>query len=184
MLKYDTVDNLVEKYQKSVAGFVRKRVGDEGIVEELTQDILYAAYKAWPSFSGKSSEFSFICGIAKHKITDYYRKKRIKAILFSVNPKFEDIASQALGPERDVLKEELKMEIKKTLKELRADYGEILRLKYIDEWKSSQIAQSLKTSVKAVESKLIRARRQFQSLWEYDRKKSKEIIQVGDSARR
>lgn len=184
MLKYDTVDNLVEKYQKSVAGFVRKKVDDEGVVEELTQDILYAAYKAWPSFSGKSSEFSFICGIANHKITDYYRKKKLKTILFSVNPKFEEIAEEAFTPERDALKEELKAEIKSTINELRADYGKILRLKYIDEWKSSQIAWLLKTSVKAVESKLIRARRQFQSLWEYDRKKSKEVVQVGNPSKR
>lgn len=177
MLHYITVEDLVKKYQRSVAGFVRKKVDDEGVVEELTQDILWAAYKAWPSFSGKSSEFSFICGIAKHKITDYYRKKKLKTILFSVSPEFEEIADQAIGPERDVLKEELKAEIKKTFGELREDYEKILRLKYVDDWKSSRIAKLMKLSLKAVESRLIRARRQFQSLWEYDRKTNKEIIQ-------
>ncbi len=177
MLHYITVEDLVKKYQKSVAGFVRKRIDDEGVVEELTQDILWAAGRAWPSFSGKSSEFSFICGIAKHKIADYYRKKKLKTILFSVNPKFEEIADQAIGPERDALKEELKAEIKKTLSELRADYEKILRLKYVDGWKSSQIAKLMKLSLKAVESRLVRARKKFQSLWVYDKKTNKEFVQ-------
>lgn len=169
---------LVEKYQKSIAGFVRQKISDEDVVEELTQDILLAAYNAMPNFNGKCSEFSFICGIAKHKITDYYRKKKLKTILFSVNPKFEELAEDALTPERDVLKEELKTEIVKTIKELRADYAKILRLKYVEDWKSSQIAAVMKLSIKAVESRLIRAKKQFQYLWNYDKKTNKEIVPI------
>jgi RNA polymerase sigma-70 factor (ECF subfamily) len=178
------MEELVKKYQKSIAGFVRQKIGDEDVVEELTQDILMAAYKAMPNFNGKCSEFSFICGIAKHKITDYYRKKKLKTILFSVNSEFEEIAQEALTPERDVLKEELKNEIWKTIKELRADYGKILRLKYVEDLRSKQIAKVMKLSVKAVESRIIRARKEFQSLWEYDKEKSKEVVQVDDADKR
>lgn len=178
------MEELVEKYQKSIAGFVRQKIGDEDVVEELTQDILLAAYNAMPNFNGKCSEFSFICGIAKHKITDYYRKKKLKTILFSVSPEFEEIAEDALTPERDVLKEELKKEIYKTIKELRADYGKILRLKYVEDLRSSQIAKKMKLSLKAVESRLIRARKQFQNLWVYDKKKNKEFIQIDKSNKR
>jgi len=177
------VEELINKYQKSIAAFVRKKIGDEDVVEELTQDILMAAYQALPNFNQKSSEFSFICGIAKHKITDYYRKKKLKTVLFSVNPIFEEIAEDALTPERDVLKNELKEEIKKTMTELREDYEKILRLKYVDNWKSSQIAELMKVSVKAVESRLIRARKKFQSLWSYDKEKSKEFVQTRQSNR-
>jgi RNA polymerase sigma-70 factor (ECF subfamily) len=171
------MEELVFKYQKSLMAFVRRKIGDEDVVEELTQDILMAAYQALPAFNKKSSEFSFICGIAKHKITDYYRKKKLKTVLFSVNPVIEEMAEDALTPERDVLKNELKKEIKKTMTELKEDYEKILRLKYIDNWKSSQIAQLMKISVKAVESRLIRARKKFQSLWTYDKEKSKEFVQ-------
>jgi RNA polymerase sigma-70 factor (ECF subfamily) len=178
------MEELINKYQRSITGFVRQKISDEGVVEELTQDILLAAFNAMPNFNGKCSEFSFICGIAKHKITDYYRKKKLKTILFSVNPKFEEIAQDALTPERDVLKEELKKEIYKTMKELRADYGKILRLKYVEDWKSSQIAVVMKLSIKAVESRLIRAKKQFQNLWVYDKKKSKEVVQVNSPNKR
>jgi DNA-directed RNA polymerase specialized sigma24 family protein len=70
------------------------------------------------------------------------------------------------------------------LKELRADYKKIIRLKYIEGFRSSQIAKMTKLSVKAVESRLIRARKQFQGLWEYDKKTSKEIVQVDSPNKR
>jgi RNA polymerase sigma-70 factor (ECF subfamily) len=177
------MEELVNKYQKSLAAFIRKKIGDEDVAEELTQDILMAAYQALPTFNGKSSEFSFICGIAKHKITDYYRKKKLKTILFSTNPVFEEIADQALTPERDVLKNELKEEIKKTFGEIKAGYKNLLRLKYIEGLKTIKIDEMLKISTKAVESRLHRAKKEFQNAWSYDRKKAKEYLEVKSTDR-
>jgi RNA polymerase sigma factor (sigma-70 family) len=170
------MQDFYQKYYNSVRGFVNKRIDDEGVAEEITNDILMAAYESLPNFNQKCSEFSFICSIAKHKIIDYYRKKKIKTVLFSTNPIFEEIADKALNPERDVLKNELKKEIEETLGELKEGYGKLLRLKYIEGWKIGAIATMSKLSVKAVESRLIRAKKQFQLRWSYDRKKAKEFI--------
>ncbi len=168
----------LEKYRQSVEGFVRRKIEDEGVVKELTNDILMAAYWARGKFRGEAAEFSWICGIAKHKIVDYFRKKRIKTILFSVNPKFEEIADSALGPERDVLKEELKKEIRKTFRELSAGYSKILRLKYVQGYKTKTIARKFKTTVKAIESRLRRAKIQFRNIWDYDKKTVGENIET------
>jgi RNA polymerase sigma factor (sigma-70 family) len=169
---YVQMRDFYEKYYYGVKGFVSKKIDDEGVVEELTNDILWAAFESLPTFNHKCSEFSFICSIAKHKIIDYYRKKKIKTILFSTNPLFEEIADKALTPERDVLKNELKEEIGETLAELREGYQKILRLKYVEGLKITKIAELTNLSVKAVESRLIRAKKQFQLLWSYDRKKN------------
>jgi RNA polymerase sigma-70 factor (ECF subfamily) len=166
------VDIFYNKYYQSVRGFVAKRIDDEGLAEELTNDILMAAIKSLPNYDNKCSEFSWICSIAKHKIIDYYRKKKIKTVLFSVSEVFEDVADKALSPERESIEAELKGEIKKTLRELKAGYGSLLRLKYVDGMKIRQIAGILKLSVKAVESRLIRAKKQFRLAWNYDQKKS------------
>ena len=95
----------------------------------------------------------------------------------------EEIADKAIGPERDVLKNELKDEIEKTLNDLREGYGKILRLKYVDGLRIDKIAQLTKLSIKAVESRLIRAKKQFQASWNYDRKKAKELIKIRDTDR-
>ncbi len=167
------MNNFYKKYYKSIRGFVLKRIDDEGLAEELTNDILLAGFKSLPTFSGKGSEFSWLCGIAKHKIVDYYRKKRLKTILFSSNPLFEEIADGALSPERDYLKNELKKEIDEALGDLSEGYRKILRLKYIDGLKIKDISKLLKLSAKAVESKLIRAKKSFRLVWNYNDKKNK-----------
>lgn len=164
------MQDFYNKYYLSVRGFVKKRIDDEGLVDEMTNDIILAAYNSLPSFNHQCSEFSFICSIAKHRVIDYYRKKKLKTVLFSTNPQFEEIADKALSPERDVLKNELKEEIGKTLEELSEGYRKIIRLKYISGWKVVEIAKKLKISVKAVESRLIRAKEAFRQQWNYDKK--------------
>lgn len=163
--------DLYNQYQKSVRAFIGRKIDDEGVVEELTNDTLLAVIQSYPTFNGRSSEFSWICSIAKHKVIDYYRKKKIKTVLFSVSPMFEEIADGALNPERDVLKNELKEEIKRTFEELEEGYQRLLRLKYVDGRRVSEIAEIFKLSIKAVESRLIRAKRKFREAWIYDRGK-------------
>ncbi len=171
------MQDFYDKYHLGVRGFIAKKIDDVELVEEMTNDVLLAAFNSLPSFNHKCSEFSFVCSIAKHKIVDYYRKKKIKTVLFSASPIFEEIADQAIGPERDALKNELIKEIEMTLRDLKAGYGKLLRLKYIDGWRISKIAEITNQSIKAVESKLIRAKKQFQSKWNYDRKKNKELVE-------
>ena len=150
--------------------FIRQKIDDEGVVEEITNDVMLAAMNSWKNFRGECAEFSWICSIANHKIIDYYRKKKIKTILFSVSPVFEEIADKALTPERDVLKNELKEEIKKTLADLKTGYKNLLRLKYIEGKKVVEIAKETNLTIKAVESRLIRAKKQFREAWVYDNK--------------
>lgn len=175
--------DLYRKYHYGVRSFVKRKIEDEDVVDEITNDVFMAGISGWENFDHKCSEFSYLCAIAKHKIIDYYRKKKLKTILFSANPLFEEIADQALSPERDVLKSELTHEIEKTLTDLKEGYGKLLRLKYIDGWKIQKIAEFTKLSIKAVESRLVRARRSFQQSWEYDSKKTKEIIMADSTDR-
>jgi RNA polymerase sigma-70 factor (ECF subfamily) len=164
------MQDFYQKYYYSVRGFIARKIDDEGLIDELTNDVLLAAHNSMPNFNHQCSEFSFICSIAKHRVIDYYRKKKLKTVLFSANPEFEEIADKAIGPERDALKNELKAEIKSTFHELSEGYRKILRLKYVSGLRVVRIAQLLKISVKAVESRLIRAKKEFRNKWNYDKK--------------
>ncbi len=166
------MEDFYKKYYLGVRKFVSRKIDDEGVVDELTNDTMMAAITCRENFNSKCSEFSWVCSIAKHKIIDYYRKKKLKTILFSISDEFEEIADKALTPERDVLKNELKEEIKKTMMELGKGYKDILRLKYIEGMKINEIAKNLRLTVKAVESKLIRAKKKFREAWVYDQKKN------------
>jgi RNA polymerase sigma-70 factor, ECF subfamily len=160
------------KYYSSLKGFISRKIDDEDVIEEIADDVMVAANLSKDNFNGKCSEFTWLCSIAKHKIVDYFRKKRIKTVLFSVSPVFEEIADKALGPERDALKNELKEEIFKTFKEIGKGYKKVLQLKYLQGWKVKKIAENLEVSEKAIESKLVRARKKFKEVWVYDQKKN------------
>jgi RNA polymerase sigma-70 factor (ECF subfamily) len=166
------MEDCYKKYYFGLKKFISQKIDDEGVVEEIINDVMLAVINSEKNYLQKCSEFSWVCSIAKHKIIDYYRKKKIKTILFSVSPIFEEIADKALTPERDVLKNELKDEIKKTLSELKAGYKNLLRLKYIEGKKVTEIAKETKLTVKAVESRLIRAKKQFREVWIYDKKEN------------
>lgn len=163
---------IFSQYYPKIKSFVRKRIDDESVVEEISNDVMMVALNTTTSFKNKSSFFSWLCGVAKHKIVDYYRKKKIKTILFSISPIFEEIADEALSPEKDCLKNELKKEIYKTFSEIKKDYVKILRLKYIEGLRIKKIAKIMKTTVKAVESKLMRAKMSFKENWNYDKKEN------------
>ncbi len=63
----------VEKYGDLLFGFAATRVRDPSIAKDLVQETFLAAIKARESFGGRSSERSWLFGILRNKLVDYYR---------------------------------------------------------------------------------------------------------------
>ena len=166
------METIFNQYYPKIKSFIRKKINDELIVEEISNDVMMVALNSTYKFQKKSLFFSWLCGIAKHKVIDYYRKKKIKTVLFSISPYFEEIEDKALGPEKDCLKNELKKEIYQTFLEIKKDYCKILRLKYIEGLSIKKIAQIMKTTVRGIDAKLMRAKFSFKKNWNYDKKKN------------
>lgn len=150
------------EYRQRLMKLVARKVGDWQDVEEIVQDSLISALDSLAGFKGEASLFTWLGGIARHEIADFYRRKKIKQIVFSKLPFLEKLVSEALGPELAYQELETKRKILKTLKNLSEGYREILRLKYIDDLSMRQIARKLDITIKAVESRLSRARLAFQ----------------------
>ena len=172
-----------ELFDKKTLGGVRQfiayRVADENEAEEIFQDTLISACEALPNFWGRSSFFSWLCGIAKHEISDFYRKKKIKTILFSHLPFLEKLANQALGPEEEAIEGELKRQVKRVLRNMSEGYRQVLRLKYMDGLPVGQIAGRLGLTLKATESRLSRARLSFREAWAQDDQRQPRKIKKG-----
>ena len=145
--------------------FVATKVNDRADVEDIVQETLISIYDSLVLFKGKSSFFTWACAIAKHEIADFYRRKKIKQIVFSRLPFLQGLVSEALGPELAYQELEAKTKIVNTLKRLSEGYARILRLKYVEGLSMRQIANQLNLTVKAVESKLTRARLAFQKVY-------------------
>lgn len=152
-------------YKERVLNFILQRVGRLEDAEEILQETFVSVFEALPFYSGKSSLLTWIGGIAKHEIADFYRKRKIKTLVFSLFPGLEGFVSEALDPESVFEREEVRVRVKKVLRILSEGYAQVLRLKYIEGFSVRQIAEKLGETEKAIESRLTRARKAFVKLY-------------------
>lgn len=69
-------ENWLNDYGDRLYRFALVRVRSEAAAEDLVQDTFLAGIQAFDKFSGKSSVSTWLTGILKHKIIDYFRKNR------------------------------------------------------------------------------------------------------------
>lgn len=67
-------EHWVELYGDYLFGYALARLRDAARAEDAVQETFLAALKGGQSFAGRSAEKSWLIGILKNKIADYYRK--------------------------------------------------------------------------------------------------------------
>lgn len=162
-----------KQYFPKISNYIFGKIDNPLDAQEVVQDVFIAAIDCLPTFNFQSSVSTWIYAITKHEIADYYRKKKIKTVLFSHLPILETLATSALGPEEEMIEQEIKTQIRVVLAYLSEGYQRILRLKYIQGHSVAQIAVILRISPKATESKLSRARLAFREVWTTESEKVK-----------
>jgi RNA polymerase sigma-70 factor, ECF subfamily len=139
--------------------------------EEIWQETWLAALHSLAGFKGESRLFSWLCGIARHKMADYFRRRNRQPILL-----FADVEPQALSallaheplPEEAALRKAVSIRLVEVLGELPAEYRLALTARYGDERSTGEVAEVLGKSYKATESLLSRARVAFRRLIEQE----------------
>lgn len=153
-------------YRRRIWAFVQSRVQTNEDAEEIVQDVFLSALDSLALYSGRSKLFSWLCGIAVHEISDYYRKKQIKTLVLSNFPILESVLSDSNSVEERYADEEIRLQIELVLGRLLPRYAQLLRMKYLEGWPVSEIAVELDESLKAVETALFRARKAFAIEWQ------------------
>jgi RNA polymerase sigma-70 factor (ECF subfamily) len=154
----------VEAYADSVYAYVTHRLypnADEA--DDLVQEVFLAALQSIASYTGKAPLKSWLLGIARHKVDDYYRCKLRDARLDAID---------SVDVERDVdlaelsEKGDLQRRALETLGRMREDYSLLLRWRYWDLKSAAEMATLTGRTEKSIERALARARAQFRKLWE------------------
>lgn len=148
-------------YKDKLFGFVLLKIADQKDAEEVFSDIFISALGSLRDFTFSCSLSTYLYGIAKHKIIDYYRKQKVHDVLFSRIGNATLLVSQLLTPEQEYSREESRKIIEEVLHTLLPRYERILRLKYFDGLSVKEIALFLSKTVKETEALLFRARRSF-----------------------
>ena len=145
--------------------FIRHRlVPRPEVVEDVMQEVLLAAWQALPTFRGDAGLRSWILGIARHKVDDYYRK-RIREE--GIDDDDDSIAEPAAIPmlEQHLDSATQKERVQKILSNLPEAYALALIWQYRDEKSVREMAQLSGKTEKAMERLLARARQNFRRRW-------------------
>jgi RNA polymerase sigma-70 factor (ECF subfamily) len=160
----------VERFADPVHAYVRHRLAPRAdLVEDLVQDVFLAALKGLPSFAGRSSLKTWLIGIARHKVEDFYRAQLRRA----ETPSDLDDDSGVIPLKMPELDEEMddakrRAKTRRVLSRLPGPYGYALIWRYWENRSVKAIATETGRTEKAGERLLARARTQFKRLWEAD----------------
>ena len=148
-------------YTPKLLLFISGKVENPHDAEEIFQDTLFAFLEALRDFQGDCKISTFLFSIGKHKIIDYYRRKKLRHLVFSQAPFLEDLVSPILNPEEEFDAKVLRDKLKKAFSLILPRYKIVLQLKYLEDVSVSEIAGRFKWTLKKTESLLFRARKAF-----------------------
>jgi RNA polymerase sigma-70 factor (ECF subfamily) len=74
-------ENWVDEHASYLYQYALSRLRNHQLAEDIVQETFLSALRSRDSFAGRSSERTWLIGILKHKIIDYFRKSSRESIL-------------------------------------------------------------------------------------------------------
>ncbi len=150
-------------YAPIVTRYVIGKIDNRMDADEVIADTLFAFLESLRDFTGSAKLSTYIVSIAHHKTVDFYRRKKIKSMVFSRIPSLEKLVSPLLTPEELYESKAFARNMKIVLSGILPKYRDALLLKYREGRSVRDIAKVFATSVKGAECVLSRARKAFMS---------------------
>jgi len=140
---------------------------DKDAASDIWQETWMVFVERANDFQYKSNIFTWLCAIAKNKISDYYRNTHKQILFQSIDKQNIDIDSEEFNVESVDI--ETQADVITVLANLTDEYRYLLEAKYIENKSIDEISGEIGKSYKAAESMLTRARDAF-------RKEFKQIL--------
>lgn len=147
---------LVSRWNKQIFNFFYKNTQDITLSEDLSQEVFISVWKT-KSYNPTAPFYSWLYRIAKNKLIDYGRKKKINFVSVDDNPEVFEVESQKYQNNIDrLIQEEQENIIKKALGELPEDQRTIIILSKFQKLPYEDIAKIMNCSNDAVKVKVFR----------------------------
>jgi len=158
----DGFEELVRRYQRPIAAYVYRMVGDYEAALDLTQDVFIKVYNSLRRYRSEFKFSTWIYKIAHNAAIDHLRRygKRDKALTGEFEGEEYDlpIVSGRLSPEQESEKEERRAEIEGVVRRLPAAYRELVLLRHSHDMSYDEIAEVTGLPLGTVKNRLFRAR--------------------------
>ncbi len=135
----------------SVYAYVVRRIGPVAVAEDICSEVFADAINAKRP---KGAPLPWLYGIARRKIADSYRKRKIRR----ENPLDHAYNVASLSTHDQLLQEENALKVRSLVDGLHPDQREAILLFYVEDLTARQISESMGRSERAINSLLQRAR--------------------------
>jgi RNA polymerase sigma-70 factor (ECF subfamily) len=168
-------DRWVDLHGDALYGFAMIRLGDPEASAEVVQEAFLAALRSRSSFSGRSSERTWLIGILKHKILDHLRRRRradwrdelAPTVFFDESENWREKPSRWVEDAAGAVdRQEFWEVLRLCLGELPPIYAEAFTLHEIDGHETGEICELLGITATNLNSRLHRARLMLRSALE------------------
>lgn len=120
-------------YYVKVFSFIFAQSHNKDLAEEITQNTFYKAFTTDKLYRGDSSEFTWLCAIAKNLLLEHWRKSKRESAY-----NIEEAGDNSM--ESSLLSEETTFEIHMALHMLEEPYKEVFSLRVFGELPFQKIA--------------------------------------------
>lgn len=155
-------EELVRRYQRPIAAYVYRMVGDYDSALDLTQEVFIKVYNSLARYRSEYKFSTWIYKIAHNAAIDFLRRHAVReqALTIGVDGDQREmvIESRRLTPEQESEREELRSEIEAVVRLLPATYRELIVLRHSHDLSYDEIAEVTALPLGTVKNRLFRAR--------------------------
>ena len=163
------LEPLYLRYVDRLYSLIFHQVGrNKAVAEDLLQEAFIAALDSVSKFRGQSQFYTWLCSIAYHKITDFYRQQERENNHTEPTSKIPakeigQIAESEPTIQSKIESKETQQTVEQALAKLPLDYRQVLLFKYVEEMPVLEISLVMHRSSKSIEGLLSRARHELRA---------------------
>jgi RNA polymerase sigma-70 factor (ECF subfamily) len=160
-------DEFFATYFPRLFRFALRRLDSHDAAEDMVQATLVTAVRKLSTWRGEATLFSWLCTICRHELGEHWRTSPRDAVIGliddvpEVRARLESLAADLNRLEDQIDRRQLAELVQIALDILPGRYRDVLEWKYIQGLTVAEIAERLRSTPKAVESMLSRARDAF-----------------------
>ena len=161
-------EELVRRYQRPIAAYVYRMVGDYDAALDLTQEVFIKVYNSLARYRSEFKFSTWIYKIAHNAAIDHLRRYAVReqAVTSGFDTERRDtpVEGRRLSPEQESERKERRSEVELVVEMLPRAYRELIVLRHSHDLSYDEIAEVTGLPLGTVKNRLFRAREAMRDL--------------------
>ena len=161
-------EELVRRYQRPIAAYVYRMVGDYDSALDLTQEVFIKVYNSLARYRSEFKFSTWIYKIAHNAAIDHLRRYAVReqAVTsgFDTDHRDTPVEGRRLTPEQESERKERRSEVEMVVEMLPRAYRELIVLRHSHDLSYDEIAEVTGLPLGTVKNRLFRAREAMRDL--------------------